>query len=220
MIGGEGSLVKLGAGRLTLTANNTYTGGTSIYEGSLRVAADEGGALGSGSVFVFSDALLFGQGAIDGPVNVFAGGTLLPGEFPGEGLPGTLTVGNESYIEGVLEFFLAGTERGVDYAALIIAGEGVLELDNVALLVGLGEFFTPQDGDAFDLIDFELIYGSFETIDLPELDPGLVWDTSALHTSGVISVTLASAIPEPSSFATLAALGVLGHVALRRRRRS
>lgn len=221
VIDGDGALVKLGDGRLVLTAANTYTGGTEIFEGSVRVAAGaEGSALGANHVFVHSDTLLFGQGVIDGPVNVFAGGTLLPGELPGDADFGTLTIGNESYIQGVLEFFLAGTERGVTYATLILSGEGTLELDGATLLVSLHDLFAPELGDAFDLIDFDFIDGSFATIDLPELAPGLAWDTSALHTDGVISVVLASAIPEPAGFATLAALGALAHVTLRRRRRA
>ena len=48
--GGAGSLNKTGAGTLTLTGANTYSGGTTISAGTLKVT--NGGALGSGSANV------------------------------------------------------------------------------------------------------------------------------------------------------------------------
>lgn len=48
LLSGAGSLIKLGAGTVTLSANNTYTGGTFINEGALRVSQNSnlGGAAG------------------------------------------------------------------------------------------------------------------------------------------------------------------------------
>lgn len=43
-----GTLVKSGAGTLTLSGNNRYSGGTSVHQGTLRVESD--GALGSGGL--------------------------------------------------------------------------------------------------------------------------------------------------------------------------
>jgi autotransporter-associated beta strand protein len=54
---------------------------------------------------------------------------------------------------------------------------------------------SPQRNDAFDLLDFGSILGTFDTLDLPELGPGLAWDTSNLYTTGELIV--GDVIPVP-----------------------
>ena len=56
MISGGGALVQSGTGSLTLSAANTYAGGTTINNGTLYAGAT--GALGTGDVAVASSALL------------------------------------------------------------------------------------------------------------------------------------------------------------------
>ena len=58
--------------------------------------------------------------------------------------------------------------------------------------------------------------GSFAQLDLPALSAGLNWRTDRLLSEGYLDIV--SAIPEPASTATLAGLGLLGFVAIRRRR--
>ncbi len=107
-IGGNGgSLVKAGTGTLTLTGENTYSGGTTVSSGTLRIG--NGGATGSilgnvvndgALVFNRSDAVTF-SGAISGGgavrqigsgttiltgANSYSGGTTISG--------GTLQLGN------------------------------------------------------------------------------------------------------------------------------
>ncbi|EAN8463660.1 autotransporter outer membrane beta-barrel domain-containing protein [Salmonella enterica] len=48
VISGSGNVVKQGGGELTLSNNNSYSGGTTIVEGTLTATA--GGALGSGNI--------------------------------------------------------------------------------------------------------------------------------------------------------------------------
>jgi fibronectin-binding autotransporter adhesin len=60
-IGGNGTLAKLGAGTLTLSGPNTYSGGTSLLNGTLRVGADNnlGGAPDTtGALFIDNGATL------------------------------------------------------------------------------------------------------------------------------------------------------------------
>jgi hypothetical protein len=50
---------------------------------------------------------------------------------------------------------------------------------------------VPQVGDVFDLLNFASASGGFGTLDLPALDPGSMWNTSELLTTGAISVVAA-----------------------------
>lgn len=79
--GSGGSLTKAGTSKLTLTKSNTYTGGTSITEGTLLVTNRSGSATGSGSVHV-NAGTLGGTGRISGAATIGAAttaATLAPG---------------------------------------------------------------------------------------------------------------------------------------------
>jgi fibronectin-binding autotransporter adhesin len=69
---GELGLNKLGAGTLTLTGNNTYTGATSVSAGTLLV----NGALGDSAVTVASGAVVGGSGMLGGTLAFEAGSRL------------------------------------------------------------------------------------------------------------------------------------------------
>ena len=99
--GTGGSLVKVGGGTLTLAGANTYTGGTTINEGSLVV----NGSLASG--VTMNGGTLGGSGSVAGLV--VNSGTLAPGNSIG-----TLRV-NGNLVQG------AGTTYQVEVNA---AGQG------------------------------------------------------------------------------------------------
>ena len=90
--GGAASLAvtKTGVGTLTLSAYNTYTGLTTIDNGTLRVS----GSLAGGAV-VQPGAPLAGNGAVNGAVTVHGGGNLAAGDLAGVGYLtlGSLTLG-------------------------------------------------------------------------------------------------------------------------------
>ncbi len=69
-----GSVTKEGFGTLSVTAANTYTGGTTINAGILEANNTTGSATGSGEVIVNLGSL-YGTGRVAGPVTV-NGGTL------------------------------------------------------------------------------------------------------------------------------------------------
>ncbi len=71
-IGGAASLVKSGAGKLTISLANTYSGGTTINAGTLEATVE--GALGSGDVALNGGTLSL-SAALSNKI-VFGGGTL------------------------------------------------------------------------------------------------------------------------------------------------
>jgi autotransporter-associated beta strand protein len=65
----NGSIAKIGAGTLTLTGANTYTGGTTITSGVLLVSNTTGSGTGTGALNV-NGGTLGGSGIISGAVTV------------------------------------------------------------------------------------------------------------------------------------------------------
>lgn len=88
--GGTGSLVKAGAGKLTFSSSNNYSGSTSVSAGTLAANNSSGSATGSGPVNVSSGATLTGSGTIAGAVTASTGAIVAPGNA---GI-GTLTMGS------------------------------------------------------------------------------------------------------------------------------
>ncbi|EKS37646.1 autotransporter outer membrane beta-barrel domain-containing protein [Afipia clevelandensis] len=107
LISGTGSVDKMGAGTVTLAAANTYTGGTSVSQGTLRLGASNRLA-STGSLFIFGGAT-FDLGGFSQTVGAFSGpGTAAIGT-------GSLTFGNnldrtfQGFITGSGSFIKQGT---------------------------------------------------------------------------------------------------------------
>lgn len=94
----DGGLTKSGAGKVTLTGANSYTGPTAVNDGSLQVD----GSITQSSVTVVSGATLGGVGTLGGSSTVVAG-TLAPGATG----PGTLSTG-DLHLNGIYECEVAG----------------------------------------------------------------------------------------------------------------
>lgn len=140
--------------------------------------------------------------------NVVMNGTFAPGLSPAISYVDNLTLGNNA----VLEMEIGGLAPGSQYDKLI--DSGLLALNGTLKLI-LIDGYNPTAGATFDLIDWNSSIGSFANIDfsLAGLDTGLAWDTSALYTTGSVSVT---AVPEPS--AILLVGSVMAMTVARRRR--
>lgn len=134
-----GTLVKTGAGTLTLSGANSYTGGTRIDGGLLVV----NGSVAAPTT-VNAGATLGGSGTL-GDVTVNSGGTLAPGNSPG-----ILTIaGDLSLTPGsVTVMEIDGPAPGTGHDQVNVSGtatlDGTLQLD-------FG--FAPTEGDSFNLIN-------------------------------------------------------------------
>jgi autotransporter-associated beta strand protein len=117
-LGGLMRLIKSGSGQLTVTTSNTFSGGTTVSNGTLLVNSTAGSGTGTGAVTVVSGATLGGSGIIGGPVTV--NGTLAPGNGVG-----TLTISNGLAVNGVaaLQYALGtNSDRTVVSSNLTLGG--------------------------------------------------------------------------------------------------
>jgi hypothetical protein len=199
----NGALVTNSTGLIDVIAGNELR-----LDGSLTDAAPSSSAL---NVL----GTLSGTGTINTSVAI-ASGTLAPG--PG---PATMTFTQPLSLGGsaTLLMELGGAAGGgAVHDQLVFGGAGTLALGGT-LSVTLGGGFSPMLGDSFDLFALASApSGTFATLNLPALDPGLNWDTDELYTTtGTISV-----VPEPTSLgllttAAVAALFATGLIRGRRR---
>jgi len=174
---GTGSLIKSGVGTLTLASSqNTYSGGTTVSNGTLLVTSTLGSGTGSGAVTVKSGGKLGGTGIISGAVTNEAGGTLAPGASIG-----TLTVNNTVTLAGatVMEINPTNSPNSDRLVATSIVGGGTLMVTNI----GTTNFTA---GDTFTL--FSQPVSGFSSVTLPPLNGSLIWTTNTLAINGTISV--------------------------------
>jgi fibronectin-binding autotransporter adhesin len=124
------SLTKAGTGTWVLSANNTYTGSTSVTAGSLFINGDQ--ALATGGVSVAAGATLGGSGTIGGLVSLASAATLSPGSGPG-----TLTLGQSLSLVSGGNYnwqMLSGTGvAGAANAWDLLAVTGSLSIDSTSV---------------------------------------------------------------------------------------
>jgi hypothetical protein len=157
VITGDGAVIQNGAGELTLGGANTFTGGTTIISGTLRI---DGSA---GAVTVDDGGTLGGTGAT-GAVTVESGGTFAPGD------PSTFTVASLTLNSGAtFDEEIGGTAPGTGgadgYDQTVVESGGAILLGGATLNVSLVNSFTPSVGESFIIINNETgspIVGTFD----------------------------------------------------------
>jgi fibronectin-binding autotransporter adhesin len=210
LISGSGSVVQLGSGTTDLTVANTYTGGTTIQNGILKVSNLTGSGTGSGTVTVKSGGRLSGTGIITGNITIETDGILAPGSSFG-----TLSGVNLSLQDGAkLQWELSGnaTEYGNgQYDKLVLSGG--LEADDKAEFDFLGTGYWSGSPTVYTLIQFAgttTVNAETFTIRENSLAPGLSSGGFAVVYNNDLDMNelQLTVIPEPAS------LGLLGAVAV------
>ena len=218
-ISGWGSVIKDGTGTLTLSAASSYTGATTVSNGTLLVNNTTGSGTGTGNVIVNSGATLGGSGTVSGSTTIE--GFLNPGNSPGVlRFSNSLTLGSVS----VSTFEINGLVRGDDFDGVNVGTNLIL---GGSLVVDIGTLFAPGTY-AFELFDVTgNTTSQFSSVSLTgdmgtgafTFDNSDVWTLTSgsnywSFTQSTGTLQLAP-IPEPGA----ALLGALGLIALMRRRR-
>lgn len=230
-ISGTGDLTKIGGGTLTLSAANTYTGGTTVDQGSLVVNGSVG------SVVVNTQGSLGGSGVV-GALTLNSGSLLKPGNSPGN-LTAESSVWNAgatyqwqiASVSGVAgtDWDLFTASGNLDLSNLSANSQFKLALDSGGLLSGFDSAneYSWTFAKAAGLLGISTVAGtditSLFAIDLNLFNAGngpqsgfkvLVGDTTGGFTSLKIA---ANAVPEPSAFSLLV-VGIGGLLMMRSRR--
>ena len=221
--GNTNSVVKTGAGTTVLTATNTYSGTTTIHEGTLALGAN--GSIANSTTLIVGDTGSSGA-ALDltaksgytiasgttlkgtGTVNVGEGNTLTisgthaPGNSPGvQSVTGNLSYGSGSIFEWDLASSATGT-RGTQYDGVDVTGT----------LGGSGAIFRVVLDSGSYAEDFWKtnqswtgIFTASNTINLASIFSDIQWSDGSLTTPpGHFSFTNSgmtltwTAVPEPS----------------------
>ncbi|HEV2692171.1 MAG TPA: hypothetical protein VG347_04685, partial [Verrucomicrobiae bacterium] len=169
----------LANGSLNLQGANAYGGNTTVTNATLLVNNLSGSATGAGDITVQNSALFGGGGAVGGSVNVISGGTFAPNNLPGDlniGANLTLAAGSKTVMQ-------------IQHSPLASDGvviSGTLNAGGTLTVTNLGGILT--NGDSFTLFNAANYSGTFNTLVLPPLAPGLFWNTNQLNLSGILSV--------------------------------
>lgn len=169
------AMLKTGAGTMALTANNVYTGTTTVNAGTLLV----NGSLGAGGgVTVQTGASLGGTGTINSAVAVNPGGTLAPGASIG-----TLTVNSSLTLNGNLAVEV-NTAAAPSNDVVNVTGTLSSSVAGAVTVTNLGPALAA--GQSFKLFNKALVNGGAFSIQ-PAPGTGLAW-TNKLAVDGSIAV--------------------------------
>lgn len=132
---GAAKLTKGGAGRLTFTGTNTYSGATLISEGEFFVNGSLPGSPVTVRGGVWLDGRLGGSGSVGGAVTIGEGGGVSPGQ--GTNSPGTLTLTSTLKLTGrtLNDFDLSDDPTGVTKTNDRLVVNGVLTLQGTNTFV-------------------------------------------------------------------------------------
>ena len=187
-------------------ASGVFTMGNSIGLFGVPTATLEvrnGGvlsAVGVGGMTIAQYGVVQGDGTIVGHVQNF-GGFIAPSS-PGTSL-GTLHITGSYTNSGGAKLHVELASNS-SFDKLAVTGLMTLPFGSIVgggtLEVSLAGGYVPQGSRSFDILDWGSLSGAFDSVVLPTLGGTLVWDTSQLYTTGVLSVTGPAATPLAADF--------------------
>lgn len=155
VISGGGSVVQIGSGTITLPAANTYSGSTTVSNGTLFINGNNSAY----ATFVYGGTL-GGTGSFAGPITFDVPTTLAPGDSVGS--VGTITIGSDLSIGGnvaidVNKSLSPSNDTVVAFGILTNTGTGTLSVANHGPALAVGDTFTLfsqplQNGAAMKII--------------------------------------------------------------------
>jgi len=172
------SVSKTGTGSWALAGNNTYSGGTTVFGGTLY-ANDTTSSTGTGSVTVNSGATLSGTGTIaptgSNGVSIAGGGTIAPGGVQsGSTANGNLTLNVAGITPGSTILSLNGSSSiPANNAGLTFAlGAGVTANGNGEILTGSKIIVGDGGVPVANTIAFDVGGGSSNVVTIDDLTHG------------------------------------------------
>ncbi len=235
-ISGAGTLTQAGTNVLTLSGNHTVTGGTAVNAGRLRLT----GSAANSAFTINSGGTLSGTGTL-GDLTLNDGGILSPGNSPG-----TLSAGDTVWNGGgefVFEINDATGIVGTSWDLLDLTGSLTINATSgTPFSLNLDTLTAGNVAGAMDNFDANTNYswtfvsttGGITFGNGASIGGSFSLDTSgfANATNGSFAIALAnggndlaltytslSAVPEPSTYALLLGMLILGYVSYQRRRR-
>lgn len=187
-----GSLIKGGPSTLFLTAANSYSGPTMIYEGTLSLTG--AGSINNSSSIAISTNAVLDVSAISGSTLTLSKGQALSGNgtvvgsvvetvgasiTPGESGIGSLAITGSLALQGATTMDLANTSNDViNVSGSIDYGGSLILTYPPGLLIA---------GKTFKLFSATSYSGAFSTIGPPP-NPNLMWNTNNLTVDGTLGV--------------------------------
>ncbi len=185
----DGGLTKLGTGTLTLSAANTYTGTSTVSNGTLLVSGT--GSL-VGDAIVAANGTLAGTGTVGGQVT--ANGTVAPGTTATT--IGKLTVASNVTFNATGTSAMKLNQTGATNDVLLsvngtITYGGTLSLTNIS--------GTLTTNSTFKLFSAGTYGGAFAHLVPATPGAGLAWNTNTLATDGTLLLQVATVNTDPAT---------------------